>query len=303
MPNLDENKNDEQELEQQFDEEGNLIENEENQEQHLEDNEPQEFTEEELTRLLATSDEKLRAMGIDDPKNWKSYQKYAQKVQKEAKLNELKYQNMIAQNNAQFESLRAQMGQPKPTEQQEEKLVKPVPPQMPEKPKEFAWTDVALEGSPSQAYMDKLDEYNRKRDQYLQELSVYTDKHLTKITETTMEMQQRAVKQQQLEAMKTDAIGRFIKAGLTPAEAQQCWKEATENSANFYTPEAVAQMFKLSKGGKSSATNKNVQKFNDRRDKINKFGTVPGIGKGNIDYDSKEHYTKNSDHSDWYKTK
>jgi hypothetical protein len=305
MPKLDETNNDENnELnnEQQFDEQDNLDNNEEIQDNHEE--EVEEFSEEELARLMKTSDEKLRAMGItDDPKQWKPYQKYADRVKKEAKQKEVYYQNIIAQNSTQFEALRNQIQQNTPPVEKKETLVKPVPPQMPEKPSDFNWADVPVADSPSRLYMDKVDDFNKKQSQYLHDLDTYTSTNLDIMSKTTTEMQERAIKQQQLEAMKTDAISRFMKAGLTPVEAQQCWKEATENATNFYTPENVAQMFKLRKGVKSNGKNLNQERFNARKDKNDKFGTPPGLGRANIDYDKPEHYTKNSDHSDWYKIK
>lgn len=308
MPKLDENNNDNNEEQfnenEQFDDNGNPIENDENQNDNQEE-EVEEFSEEELARLMKTSDEKLKAMGItDDPKQWKSYQKYADKVKKEAKQKELYYQNIIAQNSAQFDALRNQIQQTTLPVEKKETLVKPVPPQMPEKPSDFNWADVPVADSPSRLYMDKVDEFNKKQNQYLRDLDTYTSTHLDTMTKATTEMQERAIKQQQLEAMKTDAISRFMKAGLTPVEAQQCWKEATENATNFYSPENVAQMFKLRKGVKSNnGKNNNQNRFDARKEKNDKFGTPPGIGKGNINYDNPEHYTKNSDHSDWYKIK
>lgn len=108
--------------------------------------------------LIDLPDEELKKYGIDDPKQWKSYQRLLHKKENEWQKRELAYQQMLQQIQAQFESklnefqntLVEKINPPTP----EEPLIPPVPPR--------ADADGLIDPVEEARYAKALAEYNYK---------------------------------------------------------------------------------------------------------------------------------------------
>ena len=262
--------------------------------------EPEELTEAQVEKLLKLSDDKLKKYGIDDPKAWRSYQKLVGRKEKEWNQREQMYQQQLTQQMAQFGQLKAEIDTIKTPVQKEPELVKPAPPQMPQRPQGFNWADAGIDGSVSKDYLDQKDEYDRKQYEYITALDHYTTHTINRATTETKAILERDSKKSELEQTKAVAVAELMKSGLTFQQAQDCWNEAGKQE--FYNPANIAELYKLRKGIKKQ--DNRSQQF-DKRNQRNNNNLPPGIGGGGAGQSSSrnQYSHKVKDSTDWYKTK
>jgi len=123
---------------------------------------------------------------------------------------------------------------------------------MPVKPANFDWGNVPIQGTAEYQYMIAKDQYDMDMHQYQFKMSEYNTKKLSQVlSEVEVERDTRS-KQQQLSDMKTKSIRDFVANGLTMAEAQQCWTEATTKANEFFDAKGAVAIFKLKHGMKSN---------------------------------------------------
>lgn len=241
---------------------------------------PDELSDEDLTRLMNTSDAKLKSMGIDDPKQWKNYQRFIAKQQKEWKAKEAQYQSELSRQGNEFEQIRGEIEKLRtPPAPPEPELVAPVPPMMPEMPEGFNLADASLEGSVSHKYwIDKM-KFDKLQHDYVVKLQDYNSKVLGKVQRESDEFRQRAIQQQNMNQMKADAIAKMMKArpDMTAQLAEECWHEATANAKNFWTPEAAADLFMSKKGKPAPKRNVKSKGFDTFRNNRETY-LPPGVG-------------------------
>lgn len=254
----------------------------ENNEEQIEEKEPS----------VDMSDEELTDLGIDDPKQWKSYQRQFTKAQ--MKLKEIEAENSrlrqeVEQSQKKVEPIKVPETPP---------LVKPVMPKLPKKPDNFSWEDVNIPGTVSNHYMQEKEKY----DADLYDYNIKKDEYDFKFQQQVDNERQIRAKQQENERIKIESINRIMATGMTLAEANDCWNEAI--NPQFYSPENIALLYKIKKGYKPNPKNDNKgQRFDNHKKKREQFGIPPGVGGGNTQPIQDGDYTKNTDRSSWYNTK
>lgn len=266
--------------------------------QHLEPEVPETMTDDQVQQLLKLPDAKLIEYGIDDPKQWKSYQRALTKATLE--LKQLKSQ-MQPQVNSDIELLKQQIAELKVPTQRQESLKAPVPPKMPQKPMNFNWANVSMEGTAEANYMQAKVDFDEKQYEYQIQMADYNSHLLQNVNKAFEEERQTRIKGQQMDAMKTDGIKRLMATGLNANEAREVWEAASDpnNMSQFYSPENIAKLYKINKGG-NPINNDRSNKFDQRRNNRKNF-PPPGIGSGRNDNPRSNEFSKNSDHSDMYK--
>lgn len=195
---------------------------------------PVEKTPEELIEL---PDEELKKYGIDDPKQWKSYQRLLHKKENEWQKRELAYQQMLQEMQAKFENklnefqstLVEKINPPK----QEEPLIPPVPP----RPDADGLIDPVEEAR----YAKALAEYNYKllekqREEFQSMKSLYEQERRAK---------EEAEKVAQAKAYVVNKLQQV--GGLTPQQAMEALNLITFKDENEYA-QAIVDLYKLKKG-------------------------------------------------------
>jgi len=262
------------------------------------------LTEEQIEKLLQAPDEVLKKYGIDDTKQWKSYQRALTKMKQEQKKWEqekAEYESKLQSSDSRFDEIQKEIQTIKNPEPKQEPLKAPIPPQMPTKPVDFDWADVSIPGTTSYNYMTSKTQFDMESYNYQVELANYNNKLLMNVTQELKSEKSARARQLELEGIKADALSKFMQSGLSAAEAQECWKEATANAKSFYSPENVAELYKITKGIKQ--TNPRKKKFDKLKNK-RKFGIPPGIGGGESEVVSNPNeFSKSIDTSSLYETK
>lgn len=238
-------------------------------------------------KLLELPDEELKTKyGIDDPRNWKSYQRALHKEQRERAEEKKKFEQMLNQRD---EIFRAELGK---YQTQFEQVLKPKEVEL--KPPVLTDPDdpVALT-----KYNHAMLEYNNaiweKRYRGLEE-------KIGKTTEQIEAEREQQRKIQELETVKSYSKGMWIQEGLTPEEAEECWNWQASAKGDERL-KALAKMFKHSKGN-----GQDVNRILEDRAKLKMPGFLPGAGMGggaSADKLDPNEFTKSSDHSDLYKKK
>lgn len=257
-------------------------------------NEDDEFTDEDIERLLKVSDKRLKAMGIDDPKQWKNYQRALTKKTNEFKSREAEYQKKLEELG------KAQpVPQSKPDEPEEKPLVKPTPPSLPKRPANFKWEDVVIEGTASQQYMQDKDEYELKRMEYDAKLEEYNSYILERTQNEVRKEREANKKRAEAEAIKSKMIAEFRANGLDAEEALSLYNKVA--TGQIFEPKNLVALEKAANGkGKKYDKRDKFDKTRRRR----KGAFPPGIGsRGSSDTPIKNEFSKSDDHSNLYRTK
>jgi hypothetical protein len=266
---------------------------------------PETLTDEQVQYLMNLPDAKLLEYGIDDPKQWKSYQRALTKANLELKqLKEAQVQPGVLQE---LNALKAQIANlSQPPVQKSEPLKPPVAPQMPRKPANFDWSQVAVNGSPEQLYMDEKEQFDREQYQYQVDLSNYNMRVFSGVVQTFEEDKKLRDEERRNMAVRNDGIKRLVSAGLSVSEAQDAWDNATnpERLKDFYSPENIAKLYKIQNGTyKPNPNDRKTKNFIRNKNKKNTW-FPPGLGGGNGGGDrvNPNEFSKSSDHTNLYKT-
>lgn len=264
--------------------------------------EPSELSEDDVQKLLSVPDETLKKYGVDDPKQWKSYQRALTKAKNEWKQKEAEYESKLqpkpeSDKIAQLEQQIQELRTPKPVE---EKLIPPEPPKQPKRPSNFDWSQVGINGTPEQQYMDAKDEYDFQYREYNNDMATYNLKIVERQAKAFEAERQKMADQSQRERAKAETIGKLqIDGGLTPEEAADCFDMAMKDP-NFFDPKSVGLVYKVKKTGKLPESKK-TDKFNNLKNKRNK-GFLPGMGGNPGSADNPNEFLKSTDTTHLYKT-
>ncbi len=239
-------------------------------------------------QLLELEDNELKEKyGIEDPTNWKSYQRALHKEQRERTEEQEKFQQMLDERDDKFNQtlashkLELETLKPKPAE---EKLEPPVLID-PDDPTEV------IKFMQAERVYDKKVAAKEKAE---------TDKEIKTLTDLLTEDRKLKEDARNLEMVKATSKGIWIKEGLTPEESEECWNwQATVKADDRI--KTIGKMFKLSKGNGSSEVSEELKK----REEMKLEGAAPGSGLGggageNVD---PKDFTTTADHSEMYKTK
>jgi len=158
-----------------------------------------------VEELLQLSDEELKQYGIDDPKQWKSYQRLLHKKENEWKQKEQFYEQTLQK------LLQQAMIQQQPEPPKEEKVE--LPPVLPPKPANFDLTEaVADPNSESGRWYQQFLDYQQKVSEYNTKV---TQELMRKIT-AEEEMKRRI---QEKEQFKATVIANLRENGLEDDDA------------------------------------------------------------------------------------
>lgn len=260
---------------------------------------PETLTDDQVQQLLKLPDAKLIEYGIDDPKQWKNYQRALTKANIE--LKQLRSQ-MQPQLNPEIEMLKKQIAELKTPVQRPEPVKAPIPPQMPQRPANFNWANIGIEGSAEMNYMQAKDAFDEKQYHYQMDLANYNATLLSSVSNTLNEERQTRAQEQQMSAIRTDGIGRLMKSGLNAIEAQEAWDMATnpQKMQSFYSPENIGALYKIQKGG--TPINNKGNRF-DRNKRNRENFLPPGVSGGRGESVHPNEFSKSTDHTNMYATK
>lgn len=265
---------------------------------NFDENEEQYVPQELIQQMLSLPDEELLKYGIEDPKQWKSYQRAFTKANQELKAlrSQKGSQNIESDELAKLRQEIAELKNPK---QQSKPLEKPVRPALPKMPANFDYSRVTEQGTAEYAYMqDKLNydqelaEYQIKYEQYKEAQDEIHRNQLKNQSEAA----QKAIENQQL---KANMIARLTKKDLTPAEASAAFDMALK--PDFYDDDLIALGYKLKMGKKINALKRpeNTGKKFDKRSKF--FNLGQGGGSGNNYKPRNGEFSSSKDTSNFYK--
>lgn len=275
-----------------FDNENNEVDDD------LNNNEEQYVPQELIQEMLSLPDEELLKYGIDDPKQWKSYQRAFTKANQELKA--LRSGKSLQNGESdEISELKRQIAELKNPKQQSKPLEKPVRPALPKMPANFDYSRTTEQGTAEYAYMqDKLNydqqlaEYQIKYEQYKEAQDEIHRSQLKNQSEAT----QKAIENQQL---KANMIARLAKKDLTPAEASAAFEMALK--PDFYDDELIALGYKLKMGKKISALKK-PENTGKKFDKRSKFFSLGQGGGNNNSYKPRDgEFSSSKDTSNFYK--
>lgn len=256
-----------------------------------------------ITAMLELPDEQLLEYGIENPKQWKSYQRAFTKANQENKALKSRLAQLEASNEtlSKIERLEMQLNElknPPQGKQQSQPMQKPVRPILPKMPANFDPSRISEQGTAEYAYMaEKL--------AYDQELAIYNEKYeawkeardaeIRQKVEAESEIRKRSIQQQQI---KQDIIAKLTKRDLTPAEANAAFEMALQ--PEFYDDELIALGYKLKMGKKVDVKNERTKKRLDKRGKF----FLPGIGGGTPEINARKgEFTTAKDTSKFYQAK
>jgi len=239
-------------------------------------------------QLLELEDTELKEKyGIEDPTNWKSYQRALHKEQKDRTEEREKFQQMLDDRDNKF-------NQTLDSHKLELEALKPKPAEEKLEPPKLSDSDDPLEVI---KYLQETISYNNK----------VNDKKFQKFEERFGDTEKQMAQEQKLkedarnlEMVKSTSKGVWLQEGLTPEEAEECWNwQATVKADDRI--KTIGKMFKLSKGNGSSEVSNELK----RRDGLKLDGASPGAGAGGgaASTDDPKDFTSTADHSDLYKIK
>ena len=268
---------------------------ENNEEENLEEH--QALTPEMITAMLELPDEQLAQYGIDNPKQWKSYQRAFTKANQELKALKSKMGQLEANGNANTElaELKQQIAELKNPKSQSKPLEKPVRPALPKMPANFNYANASEQGTAEYAYMQEKMVYDQQKAIYDEEYEAYKeviDAQRTQQLEAQSKMTKQSIEQQQI---KQAMVSKLTKLNLTPAEAEAAFNMALK--PEFYDENLIATGYKLKMGKKVEAAVRQ-QKRTAKRDKF----WAPGIGGGQTSSAGKGEFSSSKDTSNLYKT-
>lgn len=293
LPNPDEKFiNDDKEIDDENSNLDNDIEN--NEDENLEEH--QALTPEMITAMLELPDEQLAQYGIDNPKQWKSYQRAFTKANQENKALKSKMAQLETNGDAnKLAELERQIAELKNPKSQSKPLERPVRPILPKMPANFNYANASEQGTAEYAYMQEKMIYDQQKAIYDEQYENYKeviDARRIQQFENQNEMTKRSIEQQQI---KQAMVSKLIKLDLTPAEAEAAFNMALERE--FYDENLIATGYKLKMGKKIEAVVRQ-QKRTDKRDKF----FVPGISGGSSYNAGKNEFSSSKDTSNLYKT-
>ena len=239
--------------------------------------------------LLELPDTELKEKyGIEDPKNWKSYQRALHKEQLDRTDEREKFQSMLDDRDDKFNQVIE-------SHKQELESLKPKPVEEKFEPPKRSGTD---DPEDEFKYLSDTIEYNNKVND--KRFKVVEEQFLTTKKELTDE---RKLKEEQrnLEMVKSTSKGIWMQGGdMTLEEAEECWNWQSTVKADDRI-KTIGKMFKLNKGDGGSELAEELK----RREEMKLEGAVPGAGAGGGAGETinPKQYTKDADHTDIYKTK
>lgn len=272
--------------------------------EHLQDEddnleEAENLSPEMIGKMLELPDEQLAKYGIDNPKQWKSYQRAFTKANQENKSLKSKLAQLETNNgNAnEIAELRQQLTELKNPQNQSKPLERPTRPQLPRKPAGFNYSNASEQGTAEYAYMQEKLDYDEKLAIYNEQYEMYNEKvnaQHRQLVENESKITRRSLEQQQI---KANMVSRLTKLDLSPAEAAAAFEMALK--PEFYDEKLIATGYKM-KMGKKIETEKE-ERGGKRFNKREKF-FAPGVGGGNNAGGSKGEFSSSKDTSNFYKT-
>ncbi len=249
-----------------------------------------------VEKLLEVSDEELKTKyGIENPKNWKSYQRALHKEQRERAEEREKFQKLLEERENAFKQAQEQFKSviPKPQEEKFEEPEEPQPPNVSLADDPDAWT----------TYYRKQREYNkqvREYDRKMHQKEIGEIKDAFGKTEQQLQQEQRLREQQRnLEATKAIAMGRWGTQGHKREDFDELWKTLTETNGEKFI-DAIGELVKYrkNKGG-------NIDDLKGQRDQRGQLSGASPIGQGGgVGVGLEEgSFTKSNNHADLYKKK
>lgn len=274
-------------------------------EEHLNDNDEEEnleehqaLTPEMISAMLELPDEQLAEYGIDNPKQWKSYQRAFTKANQELKALKSKLAQQSSQSNgdSKLAELERQLAELKNPSVQPKPLEKPVRPTLPKMPTNFDPSRMGDMGTAEYTYMQEKMVYDQQKAIYDEQYEQYkeaVDAQRVQQLENQTKMTKRTIEQEQI---RQGMIAKLSKQGLTPAEASAAFEMALK--PEFYDENLIAVGYKL-KVGKKVEQQVRKEKRLDKRDKF----FMPGFGGGKSQQQAgKGEFTSTKDTSSFYKT-
>lgn len=235
-------------------------------------------------KLLELEDTELKEKyGIEDPKNWKSYQRALHKEQRERTEEREQFQNILDERDDKFnETLNTHKLEIEALKPKEDVLGPP----------KLIDNDDPVEVI---KYLQETIEYNNKlNDKKFEKFEERFGK-----TETELAADKKLKEDaRNLEIVKSTSKGIWMKDNdMSLEEAEECWGWQSTVKADDRI-KTIGKMFKLKDGGSELADELK------RRDEIKLDGAPPGAGSGGAGEktDPKE-YTKSADHTKMYETK
>ena len=270
------------------------LENEED--ENLEEH--QALTPEMITAMLELPDEQLSQYGVDNPKQWKSYQRAFTKANQELKAlkSKVAQQESEGNGNGKLAELERQIAELKTPSVQQEVLKRPVRPTLPQMPANFDYSRAGDQGTAEYSYMQEKMVYDQKKAIYDEQYEIYKetiDAQRTQQLEAQTKITKKSIEQQQI---KQDMVNRLTKLDLTPAEASAAFEMALK--PEFYDEKLIAAGYKM-KLGKKVEQQVRKEKRTDKREKF----FAPGFGGGKSQNQAgKGEFSSTKDTSDLYKT-
>jgi hypothetical protein len=296
LPNVDEKfvTEDDVEVDDDSNFENEHLENEED--ENLEEH--QALTPEMITAMLEFPDEQLAQYGIDNPKQWKSYQRAFTKANQELKAlkSKIAQQESEGNGNNKLAELERQIAELKTPNVQQEQLKRPVRPTLPQMPANFDYSRAGDQGTAEYAYMQEKMVYDQKKAIYDEQYEIYKetiDAQRTQQSEAQIKMTKKTIEQQQI---KQEMVSKLAKQDLTPAEAAAAFEMALK--PEFYDEKLIAMGYKM-KMGKKVEQQVRKEKRTDKREKF----FAPGFGGGKAQNQARSgEFSSTKDTSNLYKT-
>lgn len=276
----------------EFDEEHLQNEEDENLEEH------QALTPEMITAMLELPDEQLSQYGIDNPKQWKSYQRAFTKANQELKAlkSKMAQQESEGNGNGKLAELERQMAELKNPSVQQKPLERPVRPTLPKMPANFDYSRAGDMGTAEYSYMQEKMVYDQQKAVYDEQYEIWKetiDAQRSQQLEAQTKITKKSIEQQQI---KQDMVSRLTKLNLTPAEASAAFEMALK--PEFYDEKLIAMGYKM-KVGKTVEQQVRREKRTDKREKF----FSPGFGGGKSQNQAgKGEFSSTKDTSNLYKT-
>jgi hypothetical protein len=243
-------------------------------------------------------DEQLSKYGVDNPKQWKSYQRAFTKANQdklalERKLAQLESNSGDANKIAELERKITELQNPK---SQSKPLERPTRPVLPQMPANFNYANATEQGTAEYAYMQEKIVYDQQKALYDEQYENYKEimdaQHRQQL-ENESKVNRKTLEQSQI---KAEMIAKLTKLDLSPAEAEAAFNMALK--PEFYDEKLIATGYKL----KMNKKVENDVRINKRTDKRSKF-FLPGVGGGSAQSSSgKGEFSSSKDTSNLYKT-
>ena len=269
---------------------------------HIEDEDnPQDeeyIPQEVIQQMLSLPDEELTKLGIDDPKQWKNYQRAFTKERQKRQALEAQIAKLSNPNSdSKIAELERQINELKNSNGQSQKLERPQRPVRPKMPANYDPARSIEPGTAEYAYSQEMVMYNDKLAEYHELYEQYKevqDSERIKSISAKAEANDLIIKNQNL---KANMIAKLVKKNLTPAEANAAFEMALK--PDFYDDELIALGYKV-KMGKKFDRNSTPNKKKINKDKV--FFPLGNGGGGNRDSKPRPgEFCNSKDTSSFYK--